>query len=139
MEFENPANGKVFTIADDWLARTEFFKTTLPLGDYYEAVGSTAPLTVVPIEAIQPPWRSRGVAEFDEERMISIMRAMLGRLPLPPLEVHSLMRSRYSFELYDGYHRYHSALALGFSSVPISCRERFDLGPPTLNSPSQMG
>ena len=86
---------------------------------------STDPLyevKVVAIASIQPIVRAPGVANFGEQRALSILEAIRDNTPLPPVRVRecAAANSGYPYKLHDGFHRFNLSLALGFTHLPVA-------------------
>jgi len=80
---------------------------------------------LVPLSDIQGPNRT----SIAEERAHSILTAISQDIPLPPVEVHeppSQTAGNHRYGLRNGFHRYHIALALGFSHIPVVVHPFFD-------------
>lgn len=94
-------------------------------GPYRKPSGQESDLFVraVPLLDIEPPLRSPGMSQFNDERLLSILKAIVQRQPLPAvLGLPTEPGARHPFELIDGFHRFYASAAVGFTHVPVAVR-----------------
>ena len=85
-------------------------------------IGSKDPLypsEVVPLNDIEPFVRGVGVPNFNERRALYILDTICNNTPLPPVRAYGFANSPYKYQLFDGFHRYHISIALGFTEIPV--------------------
>jgi hypothetical protein len=114
-----------FEIPDSWLleAGCILYK---PLRLAYLATSDPKwPTVNISIQQIQAPMRDLGITGLHKERTISLLGAYLNDNPLPPVEVHELPDRKEYYEVRNGYHRYYTSVAFGFTSLPVSIRPYF--------------
>ena len=70
------------------------------------------------IDEITVPPRGPGVPDFERDRMVSVLDAILRDGTLPPIEVVEATSDLYSHQVYHGRHRLAASIAVGFSLVP---------------------
>lgn len=135
MNFTIPADGSLFEIPDPWLVQAGVMDTSRPKQGHY--IYTDVPeqgVLFVPVKVIAPPYRTPGIIGLDQVKAIALLRAMSSGRPLPPIEVNKLTpRDYFSYRIFDGFHRYHVAIALGMSTMPVICKPVFDMNyPPTI-------
>lgn len=129
MNFANPADGSLFEIPDPWLEQAGVAEAFTPEKRRY--ICAKVPekgVLFVPLKVIVPPRKTTGVISLDQAKAVSLLRAMCSGEPLPPIEVNKLTpRDYFSYRVFDGFHRYHVAIALGISTMPVICKPVFDM------------
>ena len=83
---------------------------------------------ILRIDEIAVPPRGAGVPDFERDRMVSVLDAILRDGTLPPIEVVETISDAYSHRLYHGRHRLAASIAVGFTLVPaVVVRELDDI------------
>ena len=112
-----------FEIPDDWLTEAGavgFIPTTA-------AYRSSSDAILVPLAAIEPPYRVLAVAKdwrgFDRSRFISVLKgivtaAEIEPVPLLELPVFEFAPTTYRFRVRNGFHRFYASIVAGFESLP---------------------
>lgn len=77
----------------------------------------------IQIPKIQERFKIHDCDGFEKPRMISILKAIMNNIPLPPIEVYA---EDSGFELAHGYHRLHASIAYGFKKIPVKIIPRID-------------
>lgn len=112
-----------FEIPDAWLAEAgiDGFTRTAP------AYRSTPGAMLVPLHAIEPPYRTpaKDWRGFDRCRLISVLKgiaigAEIEPVPLLQLPPDLPSRAPYGFRVLDGFHRFYASIATGFERLPAS-------------------
>lgn len=124
MQFENN-DAAPFEIPTEWweAAGMPGFVRSAPHYDFnFDRNGK-----VVPVAEVAPPRRKPGCGGFskdgfDEERMVSILRAFCAGKPLPPVEVTEVCinSALFRYRVYNGLHRYYASIAAAFSHLPVT-------------------
>lgn len=117
---QTPA-GTDFEVPDAWLRevgadllrRTAFTYRHGPSKDGFE-------VQVVDLRDVRPPVRAPGVAGLDLARSRAILRGFAAGEPVEPVEVVDLPDGAYRYRVRDGFHRYHLAIAWGFTHLPVA-------------------
>lgn len=125
MFFRHPSEVIEFEIPNAWLrsANAESFQRT---AEFFSATSDPKwPTVHVSIEKVVAPARDPSVEGLREERTVSILRAVVSGVAIPPLEVHQPPQSD-RLVVRDGFHRYFISVALGFPMLPVSIRPYFD-------------
>lgn len=129
MNFTIPADGSLFEIPDSWLEQAGVVEVFTPEKRRY--ICAKIPeqgVLFVPLKVIAPPRKTPDVVRLDQAKAVSLLRAMCSGEPLPPIEVNQLTpRDYFSYRVFDGFHRYHVAIALGISTMPVICKPVFDM------------
>lgn len=113
-----------FEIPDAWLQAAGAHAFRAQRACYVSQPDLLWPVTAVALQRVQ---MAPGMTPtFDEQRMVSVLRAMVRDTPLPALSC-APGADPAALVLCDGLHRYHAALALRFKQVPVACPPRFDL------------
>ena len=111
-----------FEIPDDWLTEAGvvgFIPTTA-------AYRSTSDAVLVPLAAIEPPYRVLAVPKdwrgFDRSRFISVLKgivtaAEIEPVPLLELPVFEFAPTTYRFRVRNGFHRFYASIVAGFESL----------------------
>jgi ParB-like chromosome segregation protein Spo0J len=73
---------------------------------------------VMLVDSIGVGPRGPGVPDFERDRMVSVLDAILRDGTLPPIEVVETISDAYSHRLYHGRHRLAASIAVGFTLVP---------------------
>ena len=121
----------LFEIDDSWVAEAGFDAEKVD-GTHFKADPSRAngkKIFVVDISDINPNIRGEGIPIFNDgevdgkprtarERTVSIMKAIMSKSALPPVEVVDSQVSGYKYKLVHGSHRLHCSIAAGFSKIP---------------------
>lgn len=126
MRYRHPKENIEFEIADTWIAAAGVigFVPTQPA--FLATADPNWPTILVPISTVRAPWRNTGVIGLHEDRTVALLRAYAGRTPVPPLEVHT-PPGQARYDVRDGYHRYFTSIAMGFTMLPVSVRPYFDI------------
>lgn len=115
-QYPNKSCGS-FEIPDHWLAQsgaTEFVSQQEAF-----AASPDKEFQLIRASEIEPPKRNPGVTGLHEDRTVSVLKALLSKTPLPPVEIKPAeMDSTFKYKVHHGYHRYHAAVALGFETIP---------------------
>ena len=112
-----------------WLIAAEDLNLLVPTTVSYNFFLGDFPverLLHIPIASISPAVRDAGCATF--LRFALILDAFRNNVSLPPVEVDRLPQAfgAIEYRLRDGFHRYYSARAVGFSNVPAIVRQYYD-------------
>jgi hypothetical protein len=82
---------------------------------------------LIALAEIEVPLRQSGFPldanGFSHDRMVSILTGIRDNKPISPISVERVRGAR-PYRVYEGMHRYHASLALGFSWVPAKIVER---------------
>ena len=116
------------TVPREWIVAAQM-EGFAPSEQIFAAVEDDRfPVSVVSVGLVQPPTRNPGVIGLDRERSISILNAFRMRTALPAIEVDEAPNlGHYRYRVRDGYHRFHLAVAVGYSKLPVSVRPYFDI------------
>jgi ParB-like chromosome segregation protein Spo0J len=120
--------------------RSQRFKFDLP-DEWWAAAGMVGFVTyrtayrckgrrtmILRIDEIAVSPRGAGVPDFERDRMVSVLDAILRDGTLPPIEVVETISDAYSHRLYHGRHRLAASIAVGFTLVPaVVVRELNDI------------
>lgn len=117
-----------FEIPNEWLIEAGVANFT-PNQDCYEPEKrNSEPVFAVRFEEVAPLLErscKRGIfcdsqetGETAKQRVLRILCRMRENQPIEPVKVVRSGDPRFKFELVDGCHRFHCALALGFEAVP---------------------
>jgi len=93
----------------------------VPARKSFEAVeNSEREVIVLPIAQLKPPLRDPGTPNFDEKRALSLLEAFRTAAPLPPImvEVPKQSIAPYVYRVWDGFHRFHLSVSVGFTHIP---------------------
>ena len=111
-----------FEVPDDWLvevAAVGFVPTTM-------AYRSTPDAMLVPITAIEPPYRVPTVRKdwrgFDRSRFVSVLRGIVTAAEIEPillleLPVFEDAPNTYRFRVRNGFHRFYASVVAGFECL----------------------
>jgi hypothetical protein len=111
-----------FEIPDDWLTEAGavgFMPTTT-------AYRSSSDAVLVPLVAIEPPYRVMTVAKdwcgFDRSRFISVLKgivtaAEIEPVPLLELPVFEFASTTYRFRVRNGFHRFYASIVARFECL----------------------
>ena len=81
-----------------------------------------APIIIVPISDIRPPYRGPGVVldfgGFRRDRMIRILTGFASGNAIPPIVLNPTTQDTYCYKVQEGWHRFHASVAVGFTHVP---------------------
>lgn len=124
MRFLHPGALYTFEIPDSWLAAAGV-PAFVPRQPHYAVLPD--PLWPVTAVSVLNARAAPGTAlRFDEQRMTSLLRAMVNEVPLPALSgLADPAGSRVVVR--GGLHRLHAALALRFRQVPVLLPLEFEL------------
>ncbi len=103
-----------FSIEDSWWsdAKMSDFK---PEAKHYCPTVKDG-VRVLDISRIEPRIRARG---FNRRRLLRILTGFRKGREIPPIEVFEFEATNgYVYRIMDGYHRYHSSIAAGFTHIP---------------------
>ncbi|HMH16764.1 MAG TPA: hypothetical protein VK572_01325 [Burkholderiales bacterium] len=126
MQFQHPNEGFEFEIPDSWWYAAGAHTFTPHRAAYRAFSDPSWPTTLVPLVEVAAPRRDQGVVGLYEDRTVSILRAFVQDIELPPLESH-LPPQTTKLAVRDGFHRYFASIAVGFSLLPLSVRPYFDI------------
>lgn len=121
MKFKVPESCVEFVIPDEWWSFAEMHTFSDHGGDYYTYSHAHKKVQVVLISSVEPPTRSNGVPSFKKYKLVPVLLAFLSpEGELPPIEVQRISSpSQYEFRVLNGYHRFYSSIAVGYSRLPI--------------------
>lgn len=114
MKFSGPY-GLAFEIPDEWWAAAGA-AGFVPARLAYRVPDRVQALAV-PLIEIEPPRRAPGILGLHRGQLVSVLRAMVADEPLPPVPVEILRPEPPHYMPRDGFHRYHAAVALGFTHL----------------------
>ena len=115
-------------VPQEWIAAAEMESFTPGEQSFTALAEDRFPISVVSVDLVQPPKRKRGVVGLNRERSISILNAFRMKAALPAIEVDEAPNlGQYRYRVRDGYHRFHLAVAVGYSKLPVSVRPYFDI------------
>jgi hypothetical protein len=126
MRFFHPTEYYKFEIPDAWLmaARANNF---IPQEQAFTPVFDPEwPSTLVDALQITGTHTGVGMPQFDEARMVSVLRDMVKGAPLPAIWC-SRDTPDGKLVLRHGRHRFHAAVALKFKKIPVSIRPHFEI------------
>ena len=116
MQFRVPHQAIEFDIPDAWMIAANANEFTPKTLAYLASSDSRWPTTLISISEIATPVRNSGVLGLNEERTVSILRAMTSGQILPAVEGDIPPGvSEFRYRVRDGYHRFYISVALGFS------------------------
>ena len=122
MRYAMPNFPSEFEIPDDWLTEAGavgFIPTTA-------AYRSSSDAILVPLVAIEPPYRVLAVAKdwrgFDRNRFISVLKgivtaAEIEPVPLLELPVFEFAPNTYRFRVRNGFHRFYASIVARFECL----------------------
>ena len=126
MHFRHLVEDIEFEIPDAWWIAAGAH-TFVPSTSAFAATSDPDwPTVLVPMSEVQAPKRDSGVVGLYEERTISLLRAFVKGQAVPPVEVHRPPQSSHRIAVRDGFHRYFTSIAVGFTMLPVSIRPYFD-------------
>ena len=73
----------------------------------------------VVISEIEPIRRSPSTRDFDEIRMIKILRGFSNQSAIPPIFVNEKIQGNYKYVVSNGFHRYWATRSVGYVKVPV--------------------
>jgi len=127
MHFHHPAENIEFEIPDSWWYAAGAHNFTPSISAFAASSDANWPTVLVPLAEVSAPRRDPGITGLNEERTISILRAFVTGIVLPPLEGHRPPSSAPNMlAVRDGFHRYFASIAVGFTMLPVSIRPYFD-------------
>ena len=120
-----------FEIDDSWLVEAGFDVESI-VGTHFEVDLTRAngkDVFVAKISDINPQIRGKGTPIFNDgevggkamsarERTVSILKAIMSKSALPPVEVVDSQEAGYKYNLVHGCHRLHCSIAAGFVEIP---------------------
>lgn len=112
------AHGYRFLVEDSWLTELGIKPFSKAGGHYKYLKNDAREVFIVKISDIDPSIRGEGVPIFKEEKAKDILRDLKHDNPLHPIEVEKVNEGKYKFKLYDGCHRLHLSIIVGFDSIP---------------------
>ena len=89
--------------------------------------GVLLPIRIIGVDDVAPVWRELSHGVFNDHpvsgtarlRVTSILKALRGGVPLPPIEVvRNESTSEHPFKMHHGVHRLYCSIAGGFSAIP---------------------
>jgi uncharacterized ParB-like nuclease family protein len=120
-----------FEIEDSWLREAGFDCEEVLGARFNVALGKSDEKEVfsVNISDINPEIRGKGTPIFNNgtvdgkamtarERTVSILKAIMNKSALPPIEVVDSDVTNYKYKLVHGCHRLHCSIIAGFTEVP---------------------
>jgi len=120
------SDGTDFEIPDGWWSdagMTDFKPTGIAYRSGPHQAHTDYEVMIVPIAEIKPIHRSPGVtldhAGFNRDRMTKILRGLRDGDQIEPVQVSTLDAGPYKFQIYDGFHRFHASVAVGFTALPV--------------------
>jgi hypothetical protein len=85
---------------------------------------------LIALADIEPPSRKSGhpldCNGFRHDRMVSLLNGIRDNVSLPAIRIEMADPGQRQYRVREGAHRYHAALALGFSHIPAKVVERLD-------------
>ncbi|WP_028229668.1 hypothetical protein [Paraburkholderia ferrariae] len=127
MRFRFPLLPAEFEIPDAWWADAGMAAFRPGASSYR----STPDALLVPLQAIEPPFRNPEVIRdwrgFDRARMISVLSGMATGAEMPPVPVVALPTTDYpaapfAYRVCDGFHRFYASVAAAFEMLPVVIR-----------------
>lgn len=122
MKFKVPQSLVEFDIPDEWWSFAEMQTFEDHGGGYYPYSPVAADrVQVVSLSSVEPPTRSEGVPSFKKYKLVPVLFAFQSpECELPPIAVQRISSpSQYEFRVLNGYHRFYSSVAVGYSKLPI--------------------
>ena len=121
MRFQLPHEALAFEIPDEWLQTANVLSFKPAESAFTASSDSEFPTQRVRLADVKAPERDVGVAWFQRERMVSILRAFASGQVLPPLKVDEPpTQGRFRFRVREGFHRYYASAAVGFPELPVA-------------------
>jgi hypothetical protein len=117
----------IFEIPDSWLKETDMLNFKPQQKNYLPDLNETKSATVeiLEIESFEPllqRHRSIGVFcknnETPKQRVSRILNWLKNNTPIEPIGYRPSEQSGYKYKLAEGSHRFHAALAMGYTHVP---------------------
>ncbi|PPK77007.1 hypothetical protein B0F87_102113 [Methylobacter tundripaludum] len=129
MRYQHPTENIEFEIPDAWWVAAGAAPHVAFEGAAFITTSDPKwPTVLVPIGGVVAPRRDPGVVGLHEDRMTSLLRAFVDKIPVPPIEVHRVPgQNENRLSVRDGFHRYFGSIAVGFPMLPISVRPYFDM------------
>lgn len=127
MKIRHPFEPIELDLPDSWVNAAGASGFSPRSGAFLAVENSEWPVEAVPVLEVTPPRRNAGIAELQQDRSISILKAMVAGVPLPAIEAFYEPGPLERLNVRDGYHRYFLSIALGFSSLPVSVRPYFNI------------
>lgn len=122
MDFRLPC-GDSFDIPDAWWVEAGMVGFVAREATYRVISIEGLPLTIVPIEQVEPPRRNPSVQHdhkgFAKARMVHVLREIATNTPMAPIIVKPAV-DPYSYRLYDGFHRFYASIGAGFPHLPVA-------------------
>jgi uncharacterized protein (DUF111 family) len=109
---------KTFEINDNWWLEAGMHNFT-PLSESYQPKKGRQ-FQIIPIMDIKPQSRGPGTPDFEKPRLLKILRGFRNNDKIPPIEVVTIDLPDYSFELYNGFHRFYASVAAKFTKIPVT-------------------
>jgi hypothetical protein len=120
-----------FEVDDSWLSEVDF-NPEIIAERHYKADPTKSngkEIFVVNISDINPTIRGDGIPIFNDgevdgkfltakKRTVSILKAIMTKSALPPIEVVDSQVPKYKYKLVHGSHRLHCSIAAGFTEIP---------------------
>ena len=118
MRFRTPRDDHAFEIPDDWWAFVELDSLLSDPGPYYPYKPSDA-VQIISLSEIEPPQRDAGVEPFKKYKLVPVLLAFRSpECELPPIQLAELEGSIYRYRVLNGFHRFYSSIAVGYSHAP---------------------
>ncbi|OAI05412.1 hypothetical protein A1353_11540 [Methylomonas methanica] len=118
MRFRTPRDDYDFDIPDEWWSFAELDQLVSTPGPYYPYKSADA-VQIVLLSDIEPPQRSKAIEPFKKYKLVPLLLAF--RSPecgLPPIQLVELEDAVYRYRVTNGYHRFYSSIAVGYSHAP---------------------
>jgi hypothetical protein len=74
------------------------------------------------LKMIERPERcpsAKGAWLVDQDRLFSVLKAMISGVPLPPVQVEATESG--ALRVANGFHRYYASVLLGYTEIPVLC------------------
>jgi len=118
------SNCSDFEIPDDWWFHAGMDRFRKDVSDAYVFAPSQLhpghPVTLVPLVKIEPVHRAVALdfGGFDRARMVRILQGFVAGDAIEPVPLNMIDKAAYRFAVYDGFHRFHAAVAAGYRLLP---------------------
>lgn len=100
-----------------------------PAFELFFSIVLCAVVAVVPLQAIEPPYRRTTAPKdwngFDRERLVQVLSGIATGADIPPAPLAVLPGGDiltpvpYLYRVQDGYNRFYGSVAAGFDSLPV--------------------
>ena len=112
-----------FEIPTEWLKAVGLFPNPVLDGNHFVSNNAEQ---IIDITRIKSPTRAPGTPLLFPKEMMPILRGFVARDSIPPIEVtvpskrSPFYDERFEYRVWDGCHRYHASIAVGFLQIPIA-------------------